>query len=351
MATKTRFDLGGIPSGDLWGVLDDDTKNLFRELLKQAGVGMQLQNENVQISRSNFRPGQYMSERQLREVTNPESQAEKLARLQFHGGVAGGHWITNYDEYKAASDKGKSASGKDVTAKSFGSKSARTPEALAALRDPDNPHNQWVRKSAAASGDRRGVRVMDDGSIQYSFGYTTKESRRRRDALATLGMYSPNSEYARRLGDIQDAYEMLKNGALNAADKGGKTTRADYFGGRAATNKWDYLIEQERAWDRSMDRSDRNLREMFGRAREATQRSLNGSQPQLGVQVASPELIAWTDRQQSLQQATRFFEPSMTLTPRAADKGGVAMRERGWLDAVFNGGIVRAALKGGKGSK
>lgn len=253
MATKSPFEpTGGMFSSDLWKNLDDDTKNLFRELLKQSGVGMQLQNENVRIAQSNFRPGQYMSERQRREIVNPESASERLQRLQFHGGVAGGRFISNYDEYMAASNKGKSASGKDITAKSFESRVPTAREdsrAFVFYNDPNGPI-AWAKRSAQESKDRRGVRLMEDGSVRYSFGYVTEESRKRRDALTTLGMYSPNSERARRLEDLQDTYEMLKNDAF-----------------------------------------------------------------------------------------------------RAADKGGVAMRERGWLDAVFNGGIVRAALKGGKGSK
>ena len=41
------------------------------------------------------------------------------------------------------------------------------------------------------------------------------------------------------------------------------------------------------------------------------------------------------------------------LTPiqagrRAAAFGGTSMRERGWLDSIFNGGRVRASMKGGK---
>lgn len=35
----------------------------------------------------------------------------------------------------------------------------------------------------------------------------------------------------------------------------------------------------------------------------------------------------------------------------AASKGGDTMRDRGWLDAVFNGGLTRAALRGGRSRK
>lgn len=244
MPAKSPFEpTGGMFSSDLWNNLDDDTKNLFRELLKQSGIGMQIQNENARIAQSNFRPGQYMSERQRREVINPESAAERKARLSFHGGMANGKWVTDYDTYKAtrtAADDEKAANMRLA----FSVPSARDQGVFDTFGGPQD----WViASSGRAKGDYRGVRLMDDGSIRYSFGNTTKSQQRRADALSTLRQYTPDRD--KRIKDLEDAYNMLKDGVLGA------------------------------------------------------------------------------------------------------DKGGAAMRERGWLDAVFNGGIVRAALKGGKGSK
>lgn len=246
MATKSTFDPGAMFNGDLWKNLDDETKDLFRNLLKQAGVGMQMQNEGTRLARAGVRPGQYLSDRQRREIISPEPPADKLARLRFHGGIANGRWVTDYDTWKAnrtAKDDERLANMKPLA---FRVPTAReNPAAMKAFRKDPNVLAFMFRSNATS--DYRGVRLMEDGTVRYSFGDTTEARRRRRDALSTLSQYTP--ERSRRLKDLEDAYNLLKT-------------------------------------------------EPFG-----------------------------------------------------AEKGGATMRERGWLDTVFNGGIVRAALKGGKGHK
>ena len=122
MAEKPNgFNAGGLFAGDNgkaffdWMGQNQRAQEIFMGLLEEFGKGMGLQNQVAQVQLGNaavaaagFRPGQYVSARQRREAilaaTDPDkAAADKLARLQFHGGMANGKWTNNYDEWKAAS--------------------------------------------------------------------------------------------------------------------------------------------------------------------------------------------------------------------------------------------------------
>lgn len=58
----------------------------------------------------------------------------------------------------------------------------------------------------------------------------------------------------------------------------------------------------------------------------------------------------WNDRLRSINEGLSAAGIS-PIDAYAASKGGETMRERGWLDAIFNGGITRAALRAGRTRK
>ena len=272
MAEKTNgFDAGGLFAGDNgkaffdWMGKNQRAQEIFTGLLEEFGKGMGLQNQVAQVQLGNaavaaagFRPGQYVSARQRREAiaaaTDPDKAADKLARLQFHGGVANGKWITNYDEWKAAGDKQHTgADGKKIVVKSFGPR--RNP-----LTDKDviygttydrvidgppdenggYPTVKDVMKgspaavvramSIKAGGDRRGVGRDMNGNIIYTFGGDGNRADVRREAIRQLSLYDGKTDEERERewlfdGSRTDFSDRTKFQELSTASKGDKTMR------------------------------------------------------------------------------------------------------------------------------
>ena len=384
MAEKTNgFNAGGLFAGDNgkaffdWMGKNQRAQEIFMGLLEEFGKGMGLQNQVAQVQLGNaavaaagFRPGQYVSARQRREAilaaTDPDkAAADKLARLQFHGGVANGKWITNYDEWKAAGDKQHTgADGKKIEVKSFGPR--RNP-----LTDEDviygttydrvidgppdengvYPTIKDVMKGSPAAvvramaikagGDRRGIGRDTNGNIIYIFGGDGNRADVRREAIRRLSLYDGKTDEAREREWLFDDEGQLKSD--HAAVGGGQSGGLSMFGVRAPTNRYDWAVERERAWDRTMDRADRTIAGVIASARRPL---VSDYDP---VRDFSPRLSdslmrsSWWDVNRTRQLSNPLYKD----VPRAASKGGETMRERGWLDAVF-ARAERAAMRGGR---
>lgn len=194
MAEKTNgFDAGGLFAGDNgkaffdWMGQNQRAQEIFMGLLEEFGKGMGLQNQVAQVQLGNaavaaagFRPGQYVSARQRREAilaaTDPDkAAADKLARLQFHGGMANGKWTNNYGEWKAASinGHGTNSEGEETKTKSFGFSvpvARRDPKAVKAWKQSAAGRSARDFVAAAKGKDYRGARLNADGSVTYRFG-------------------------------------------------------------------------------------------------------------------------------------------------------------------------------------
>ena len=194
MAEKTNgFDAGGLFAGDNgkaffnWIGQNQRAQEIFTGLLEEFRKGMGLQNQVAQVQLGNsavaaagFRPGQYVSARQRREAilaaTDPDkAAADKLARLQFHGGMANGKWTNSYDEWKAASKNGHGTNwkGEEIKTKPFGFSvpvARREPKAVKAWEQSAAGQSAGDFVAAAKGKDYRGVRLNADGSVTYRFG-------------------------------------------------------------------------------------------------------------------------------------------------------------------------------------
>lgn len=276
------FDTGGMPA---WLATAFDTDERRAEFTKWMGDmftqwtrGQAVTTEaNAAAITANQRKflsqpatGRYFSQRQLEEVFNPEDRAARLERLRFHGGMANGKWTNDYDTWKAASKNGHGTNsrGEEIKTGSFGFsvETARDRAARAAgfnrgFFADHAVESAWTReKAATAGGDRRGVRLGEDGSLELHFG-----------------------------------------------DTGVKT---DVTAGRSAT----------------------------ANAARRRMEILTNTDPQNEDWMFDGSNTDFSDRK-------RFADLF------AASKGGDTMRDRGWLDAVFNGGLTRAALRGGRSRK
>ena len=273
MAEKPNgFNAGGLFAGDNgkaffdWMGKNQRAQEIFMGLLEEFGKGMGLQNQVAQVQLGNaavatagFRPGQYVSARQRREAiaaaTDPDkAAADKLARLQFHGGVANGKWITNYDEWKAAGDKQHTgADGKKIEVKSFGPR--RNPLTNEDViygttydRVIDGPPDEngvyptikdvmkgspaaVVRAMAIkAGGDRRGIGRDTNGNIIYTFGGDGNRADVRREAIRRLSLYDGKTDEERERkwlfdGSRTDFSDRTKFQELSTASKGSETMR------------------------------------------------------------------------------------------------------------------------------
>ena len=194
MAEKPNgFNAGGLFAGDNgkaffdWMGQNQRAQEIFTGLLEEFRKGMGLQNQVAQVQLGNaavaaagFRPGQYVSARQRREAilaaTDPDkAAADKLARLQFHGGMANGKWTNNYDEWKAASKNGHGtdSKGEEIKTKSFGFSvpvARRDPKAVKAWKQSAAGQSAGDFVASAKGKDYRGVRLNADGSVTYRFG-------------------------------------------------------------------------------------------------------------------------------------------------------------------------------------
>ena len=273
MAEKPNgFNAGGLFAGDNgkafldWMGKNQRAQEIFMGLLEEFGKGMGLQNQVAQVQLGNaavaaagFRPGQYVSARQRREAiaaaTDPDkAAADKLARLQFHGGVANGKWITNYDEWKAAGDKQHTgADGKKIEVKSFGPRrNPLTDEDVIygttydrAIDGPPDENGVYptikdvmkgspaavVRAMAIkAGGDRRGIGRDTNGNIIYTFGGDGNRADVRREAIRRLSLYDGKTDEERERewlfdGSRTDFSDRTKFQELSTASKGGETMR------------------------------------------------------------------------------------------------------------------------------
>lgn len=256
MAEKPNgFNAGGLFAGDNgkaffdWIGQNQRAQEIFTGLLEEFGKGMGLQNQVAQVQLGNaavaaagFRPGQYVSARQRREAilaaTDPDkAAADKLARLQFHGGMANGKWTNNYDEWKAASKNGHGtdSEGEEIKTKSFGFSvpvARRDPKAVEAWKQSEA--GQRARKfvvdsSKEAGMDYRSVRLNADGSLTYRFGddLTSRKlaARRRLEMIHNTdpanGPWLPDTQYP--MESQAPTRDFL--GGLFSASKGGETMR------------------------------------------------------------------------------------------------------------------------------
>ena len=268
MAEKTNgFNAGGLFAGDNgkaffdWMGTNQRAQEIFTGLLEEFGKGMGLQNRVAQVQLGNaavaaagFRPGQYVSARQRREAiaaaTDPDkAAADKLARLQFHGGMANGRWTNNYDEWLAASKNGHgtNSNGEEIKVKSFGfsvpvSRSNAREDTLEFESWKRGRRGQWAKSWADKhrGGDYRGVRYNEDGTVSYRFG--DDRTSQRLGARERLKKYEQgdrltafidqNPELFRPRGPespswierpVNAAIDFL--GGLFSASKGGETMR------------------------------------------------------------------------------------------------------------------------------
>lgn len=190
---KDSFSLDGLFGGNFWDGVDTNVKqNVIDAVvgvlgkagaLTEAQAGLLraqrdkavLDTENGKMRQTGVRPGQYLSQRQREEILNPESKAERLQRLQFHGGMANGRWTNNYDEWLAASKNGHGtdSKGEEIKTKSFGFSipvARRDPKAVEAWKQSATGQSAGDFVAAAKGKDYRGVRLNADGSVTYRFG-------------------------------------------------------------------------------------------------------------------------------------------------------------------------------------
>lgn len=265
MAEKPNgFNAGGLFAGDNgkaffdWIGQNQRAQEIFTGLLEEFGKGMGLQNQvaqvqlgNAAIAAAGFRPGQYVSARQRREAilaaTDPDkAAADKLARLQFHGGMANGKWTNNYDEWKAASinGHGTNSEGEETKTKSFGFSvpvARRDPKAVKAWKQSAAGRSAGDFVAAANGKDYRGARLNADGSVTYRFGddrVSEKLAARRRieminntDPANGPWMFDSSESSARPPVRSPDWITRPVNtvrgflGGLFSASKGGETMR------------------------------------------------------------------------------------------------------------------------------
>lgn len=364
MAEKPNgFNAGGLFAGDNgkaffdWIGQNQRAQELFTGLLEKFGKGMGLQNQVAQVQLGNaavaaagFRPGQYVSARQRREAilaaTDPDkAAADKLARLQFHGGMANGKWTNNYDEWKAASKNGHGtdSKGEEIKTKSFGFRTPTGRERTLERMEEKGWDKKRVGKALARwadknGGDYRGMRIADDGSVVLTFGDPSIAKYNR--ARAENARRKEIEENTSGEWMFDDKGRLKSN---HAAVGGGQSGWLSMFGVRAPTNRYDWAIERERAWDRTMDRADRTIAGVIASARRPL---VSDYDP---VRDFSPRLSdslmrsSWWDVNRTRQLSNPLYKD----VPRAASKGGETMRERGWLDAVF-ARAERAAMRGGR---
>ena len=193
---KDSFSLDGLFGGNFWDGVDTNVKrNVIDAVvgvlgdagaLTEAQAGLLraqrdkavLDTENGKLRQAGVRPGQYLSQRQRREILHPEDEATRLQRLQFHGGMANGKWTNNYDEWLEASvnGHGTDSNGKEISTKSFGFSvpvSGPSKQDREAFERNRSVNSAWARSSSRlAGGDRRGVRLDSDGSMEIHFGDT-----------------------------------------------------------------------------------------------------------------------------------------------------------------------------------
>lgn len=363
---KDSFSLDGLFGGNFWDGVDANVKqNVIDAVvgvlgkagaLTEAQAGLlraqrdkaALDTENGKLRQAGVRPGQYLSQRQREEILNPESKAERLQRLQFHGGMANGKWTNNYDEWKAASENGHGtdSEGEEIKTKSFGFRVPTGRERILERMkktgwDKKRVNKALARWAAKSGGDHRGLRIANDGSLIFTFGDPMlKVYNREREAereAARRKELEENTSGERMFDDdgrLKPSY---------AAVRGGQSGRLSMFGVRAPTNRYDWAIERERAWDRTMDRADRTIAGVIASARRPL---VSDYDP---VRDFSPRLSdslmrsSWWDVNRTRQLSNPLYKD----VPRAASKGGETMRERGWLDAVF-ARAERAAMRGGR---
>ena len=229
---KDSFSLDGLFGGNFWDGVDTNVKqNVIDAVvgvlgkagaLTEAQAGLLraqrdkavLDTENGKLRQAGVRPGQYLSQRQREEILNPESKAERLQRLQFHGGMANGKWTNNYDEWKAASKNGHgtNSKGEEISTKSFG---FSVPVYRANAREDTlefeswkrGQRGQWAKNWAEAKswdgkdrrGDHRGVRYDEDGMVTYRFGDDrTSQRLAARERIKKLNMLTRLDEYMKQ---------------------------------------------------------------------------------------------------------------------------------------------------------
>ena len=365
---KDSFSLDGLFGGNFWDGVDTNVKQNVIDavvgVLGKAGALTEAQadllraqidkadldTENGKLRQAGVRPGQYLSQRQRREILYPDDKTTQLQRLQFHGGMANGKWTNNYDEWLAASKNGHgtNSKGEEIKTKSFGFSvpvSGPSKQDREAFERNRSVNSAWARSSSRlAGGERRGVRLGSDGSMEIHFGDTgvktdisagrsgTSLAARRRMEMLT------NTDPSNEPWMFDDEGRLKSN---HAAVGGGQSGGLSMFGVRAPTNRYDWAVERERAWDRTMDRADRTLASVA-----ASWRGLSAYDPE---RAFSPRLSdslmrsSWWDVNRTRQLSNPLYKD----VPRAASKGGETMRERGWLDAVF-AKAERAAMRGGR---
>ena len=229
---KDSFSLDGLFGGNFWDGVDTNVKqNVIDAVvgvlgkagaLTEAQAGLLraqsdkavLDTENGKLRQAGVRPGQYLSQRQREGILNPESKAERLQRLQFHGGMANGKWTNNYDEWKAASKNGHgtNSKGEEIKTKSFG---FSVPVSMANAREDTlefeswkrGQRGQWAKNWAEAKswdgkdrrGDHRGVRYNEDGTVTYRFGDDrTSQRLAARERIKKLNMLTRLDEYMKQ---------------------------------------------------------------------------------------------------------------------------------------------------------
>ena len=261
---KDSFSLDGLFGGNFWDGVDTNVKqNVIDAVvgvlgkagaLTEAQAGLLraqrdkavLDTENGKLRQAGVRPGQYLSQRQREEILNPESKAERLQRLQFHGGMANGKWTNNYDEWKAASKNGHgtNSKGEEIKTKSFGFSvpvSGPSKQDREAFERNRYVNSAWARSSSRlAGGERRGVRLGSDGSMEIHFGDTgvktdisagrsgtSLAARRRMEMLTNTdpsnGPWMFDDEGRLKL-DLAAPLPLYKD-VPRAASKGGETMR------------------------------------------------------------------------------------------------------------------------------
>ena len=229
---KDSFSLDGLFGGNFWDGVDTNVKqNVIDAVvgvlgkagaLTEAQAGLLraqrdkavLDTENGKLRQAGVRPGQYLSQRQREEILNPESKAERLQRLQFHGGMANGKWTNNYDEWKAASKNGHgtNSKGEEISTKSFGfsvpvSRANAREDTLEFESWKRGQRGQWAKNWAEAKswdgkdrrGDYRGVRYNEDGTVTYRFGDDrTSQRLAARERIKKLNMLTRLDEYMKQ---------------------------------------------------------------------------------------------------------------------------------------------------------
>ena len=253
---KDSFSLDGLFGGNFWDGVDTNVKQNVIDavvgVLGKAGALTEsqagllraqrdkavLDTENGKTRQEGVRPGQYLSQRQREEILNPESKAERLQRLQFHGGMANGRWTNNYDEWLAASKNGHGtdSKGEEIKTKSFGFSipvARRDPKAVKAWKQSAEGQSAGDFVAAAKGKDYRGVRLNADGSVTYRFGddrVSEKLAARRRMANGAWMFDSPEPSALRPVRSpgwatrpVNAARDFL--GGLFSASKGSETMR------------------------------------------------------------------------------------------------------------------------------